>query len=329
MSGDLTRMGRSGAVAIAPERIRANRGASRAAETKRALAKNWDLFERWCHANGVRPLPAAPEDVEVFLLYLAEDHPVRNRAGRVTRLGLKPSSIEQSVWAINTTHRLAGHPPPGEHEAVRIALAGIKRRKGTRHKQQAPLTIEHLRAVPFSQTLKGLRDKALLLVGFAGCFRRSELVSLLAEDVEETPYGVRILLRKSKTDQTGQGTWVDIVRASTHAEACPVAALRAWLAASQITRGPLFRAVRRGSRPRIGPALSGVSVDAIVKQAAQACGLNPSDYGGHSLRAGYATYLAQQNKPPALIARHGRWKSLDMVLRYARGDVARGLMGSY
>jgi site-specific recombinase XerD len=329
MITDLARMVRRGTAVTAPERIRANRSASRAAETKRALAKNWALFERWCRANRVQPLPAAPEDVEVFLLYLAEDHPVQDRKGRVSRLGLRPSSIEQALWAINTTHRFAGHFPPGDHESVRIALAGIKRRKGTRQKQQAPLTIEHLSAVRFPETLKGLRDKALLLVGFAGCFRRSELVSLLAEDVEETAYGVRILLRRSKTDQTGQGTWVDIVRASTHVGACPVVALRAWLSASQITQGALFRSVGRGSNPRIGPALSAVSVDAIVKQAAKACGLNPSAYGGHSLRAGYATYLAKLNKSPVLIARHGRWKSVDMVLRYARDEVVRGLVGSY
>jgi integrase len=318
--------------AVAPftaQRIRANRSASRADETKRALAKNWNLFAQWSEAHGSKLLPAHPEDVEEFLLYLAEDHAVLDKRGRLLRHGLKPSSIEQALWAINTTHRLAGQKIPGEHEAVRIALAGIKRRKGTRRKQQAPLTIEHLRTIPFPETLKGRRDKALLLVGFAGCFRRSELVALQAEDIEDTPHGIRVLLRKSKTDQTGRGAWVDIVRAQTHLEACPVAALRAWLGAANIASGAVFRSVSRGRPPRVGEGLSGVSVDTIVKQAARACGFDPAAFGGHSLRAGYATYLAQLNKSPTLIARHGRWKSLDMVLSYARGEVAKGLEGSY
>jgi integrase len=311
------------------ERIRQNRSASRAENTKRALAKNWTLFAAWSESRGVTPLPAAPDHVEEFLLYLSEDHPVRDRRGRLLRHGLKPSSIEQALWAVNTRHRLAGLAVPGEAESVRIALAGIKRRKGTRRKQQAPLTIEHLRGIAFPETLKGRRDKALLLVGFAGCFRRSELVALQAEDIEDTPYGLRILLRRSKTDPHARGAWVDIVRATAYPGACPVAAVRAWLEAAQISSGPVFRSVSRGRPPRLGASLSGVSVDAIVKQAARLCGLDPKAYGGHSLRAGYATYLAQLNKSPTLIARHGRWKSLDMVLSYARGEVAKGLEGSY
>ena len=311
------------------ERVRQNRSASRADNTKRALAKNWALFAGWCSTRGTAPLPAAPEHVEEFLLYLAEDHPVHDRAGLLLRRGLKPSSIDQALWAINTRHRMAGLPAPGEAEPVRIALAGIKRRKGTRRKQQAPLTIDHLRTIAFPDSLKGRRDKALLLVGFAGCFRRSELVALRAEDVEETPYGLRVLLRKSKTDPFGQGAWVAIVAAATYREACPVAALRAWLLAAGIAEGPIFRSVSRGPRPRLGPRLSGVTVDTVVKWAARQCGLNPAAFGGHSLRAGYATYLAQLNRPPTLIARQGRWKSLDMVLTYARDDVAKGLAGSY
>src|SRR5690349_19158257 len=135
MAKELAEVRRHQVAQVSPERIRAN--------------------------HSVKRLPAHPEDVEQFLLYLAEDHPVLDRRGRQVRRGLKPSSIEQALWAINTTHRLAGHPLPGEHEAVRIALAGIKRRKGTRRKQQAPLTIEHLRSIAFPDTLKGKRDKAL------------------------------------------------------------------------------------------------------------------------------------------------------------------------
>lgn len=318
-----------GALSVEPELIRSNRAASKADETKRALAKNWERFAAWCTATGATPLPATPAAVEAYLVYLADRHPVRDRAGRVVRRGLKPSAVAQALWAVNLRHRLAHLPPPGDSEQVRTALAGIRRRKGIRRKQQAPLTIDHIRGIAFRADLKGLRDKALLLVGFAGCFRRSELVALRAEDLEETPHGLRALVGRSKTDQEGRGVWVDIVRATRHPDACPVQALRAWLEAAGITEGPLFRSLTRGARPRIGPALSAVTVDTVVKWAAEQCGLDRRLYGGHSLRAGKATYLAQQGRPATVIAKHGRWKSLDMVLHYYRDETARELVGVY
>jgi integrase len=309
--------------------VRSNRLASKADETKRALLKNWTLFEGWCQDKGVACLPATPEVVEVFLLYLADRHPVQERAGRTVRVGLKSSGVSQALWAINTRHRLAGHPPPGEYELIKTALAGIRRRKGSRRKQQAPFTIEHLRAIAFRADLKGRRDRALLLVGFAGCLRRSELVALRAEDLEETPLGLRIYLAKSKTDQEGEGAWIDIVRAERFPACCPVQALQDWLAAAGIVAGPIFRSLGKGARPRLGDRLSPVTVDAVVKWAAAQCGLDPSRYGGHSLRAGKATYLSEMGKSPTLIARHGRWKSMDMVLTYCRGETARELAGVY
>jgi integrase len=314
---------------VDPERIRANRAAAKSEETKRALKKNWERFAAWCGGQGVASLPAAPDWVEAYLLYLADDHPVLDKAGVELRRGMKPSGVKQALWAIGLAHRLAGLPNPAASEAVRLALAGISRRKGLRTKQQAPLTIAHLHHVPFGGGLKDVRDKALLLVGFAGAFRRSELVTLRAEDIETTRHGLRIHLARSKTDQEARGAWVDIVRAVQHPGLCPVAALQAWLAAAGIERGHLFCAVSKGGRPNRGRPLSGVTVDALVKRAAQAAGLDGRAYGGHSLRAGQATYLAEQGKSPTLIARHGRWKSMDMVLRYVRGDTAEGLVGSY
>lgn len=311
------------------ELVRANRVASRAEETKRALLKNWSLFERWCRGRGVPPLPAPLDAVEVFLLYLSERHLVRGRNVRVERIGLKPATIAQALWAINTRHRMAGHPAPGDFAQIRTALAGIKRRRGSRKKQQAPFTIDHIRSIPFPDTLKGKRDKALLLVGFAGCLRRSELVSLRAEDIAATDLGLRVFLVKSKTDQEGEGAWIDIVRATRYPDYCPVAALQQWLCAAGLQSGPIFRALGKGRSPRLGEALSPVSVDAIVKWAAGQCGLDPGQYGGHSLRAGKATYLSDKGKSPMLIARHGRWKSMDMVLTYCRGETARELAGVY
>lgn len=309
--------------------VRENRAASKAGETKRALLKNWTRFEDWCRTSGAQALPATPEAVERFLLHLADRHPVSDRGGHVLRRGLKPAAIAQALWAINTRHRMAGLPVPGDSPQVRTAMAGIRRRKGTRPRQQAPLTIEHLRAIRFRDGLKGLRDKALLLVGFAGCLRRSEIVAARVEHLEETRFGLRLFLARSKTDQEGAGAWVDILRASRYADMCPVEALLAWLAAARIAEGPLFRSVGKGRNPRVGDSLSAASVDAIVKQAAGAAGLDARRYGGHSLRAGQATWLSENGKSPTLIARHGRWKSLNMVLTYCRGETARELVGSY
>jgi len=313
----------------ASARIRANRGASKADETKRALAKNWTTFERWCERVRVAPLPALPEAVEAYLVYLADDHPVHDRAGRVVRAGLRPASVLQALWAINQMHRLAGQSEPGAHALVRTAMAGIRRRKAHRPKQQAPLTIDELARIRFPATLRGVRDRALLLVGFAGCLRRSELVGLRVEDLEASRHGLRIYIRQSKTDALGRGAWVDVVRATRHLDACPVAALQAWLSAAQLDSGPIFRSLtRKATRPR-AQGLSPVAVDRLVKWAAEELGLDRAHYGGHSLRAGRATYLARLNKPPTLVAKHGRWQSLDMVLRYYRDETAGGLADAY
>ncbi|HKI98061.1 MAG TPA: tyrosine-type recombinase/integrase [bacterium] len=326
---DVDRIGGGEVSLVTDALVRTNRAASKANETKRALLKNWALFERWCSSTGDQALPATPETVERFLLYLSDQHPVRDRKGQELRRGLKASAVAQALWALNARHRMAGLPAPGESALVKTALSGIRRRKATRPKQQAPLTIEHLRAVRFRDDLKGRRDKALLLVGFAGCLRRSELVALHVEHLEETPLGLRIYLPRSKTDQEGAGAWVDLLRAAQYPELCPVEALLEWLAAARIAAGPVFRSLGKGRHPRIAEHLSAASVDAIVKWAAGACGLDPHRYGGHSLRAGQATYLSEHGKSPAVIARHGRWKSLNMVLTYCRSETARELVGVY
>ena len=311
------------------ERIRANRGASKADETKRALTKNWATFQAWCVRVQLPALPARPEAVEAYLVYLADDHPVHDRAGRVIRSGLRPASVLQALWAINQMHRLAGQPEPGADALVRTAMAGIRRRKVHRPKQQAPLTIDELAQVPFPSTLRGIRDKALLLVGFAACLRRSELVALQAEDIAPTRHGLRLYIRQSKTDTLGHGAWVELVRATRHPDACPVAALHAWLAAAPTATGPIFRSLTRNATQPRPDALSPVAVDRLAKWAAASLGLDRSLYGGHSLRAGSATYLARLNKPPTLVAKHGRWQSLDMVLRYYRDETAAGLADAY
>src|SRR5262249_53329502 len=152
---------------------------------------------------------------------------------------------------------LAGHPVPTDDERVKATVRGIRRSLGTAPRKKAPATSERIiaMAVGTGQDLKSLRDRALLLLGFAGAFRRSELVALDCEDIEECDIGLRIPIRHSKTDQEGAGATIAIVKGSI---ACPVAALKAWREAAGITSGPLFRSVRKGGQ--IGESLSAQSV---------------------------------------------------------------------
>jgi site-specific recombinase XerC len=174
---------------------------------------------------------------------------------------------------------------------VKATVRGIRRTLGTAPRKKAPATAERViaRAVGTGDGLKGLRDRALLLLGFAGAFRRSELVALDCEDIEECETGIKITIRHGKTDQEGKGATIGIVRGSI---ACPVAALQAWRDAAGITTGALFRSIRKGSR--VGARLTDQSVADIVKAHAERVGLDPSLFAGHSLRADFLTSAAKR-----------------------------------
>jgi integrase len=163
-------------------------------------------------------------------------------------------------------------------------------------------------------TLIGLRDRALLLVGFAGAFRRSELVALDVEDLEFTEDGMKVLIRRSKTDQEGAGQAVGIARG---VNLCPVAALKAWLAAAGITSGPIFRPVNRHGRVQ-DRRLTDQVVALVVKRYAEAAGMDSRKYAGHSLRVGLVTSAAMNNVPEYVIQKQTRHKSTDMLRRYIR-----------
>lgn len=302
-----------GQITLQLEKVRKFRAASRASETKRALQKNWQAFEEWCRLSGGSPYPCSPEVLESYLVYLAES-------------GKRSGTIAQAKWAIDSRHKLSGVQAPGESERVRIVLAGIKRTLGSRQNRKAALTIDHLRQITFSDDLSGKRDKALLLTGFAGGFRRSELARLRVEELEFLPDSLRIFLERSKTDQEGKGVWVDIVRAVDPA-CCPVESLLDWLSTAGIKSGAVFRSVDRWVA--LGDGLSTVTIGKIVKKAAAACGLDPTRFGGHSLRAGCATYLLEKGVPLNVVAKQGRWKKSDTVLRYDRGGTITALKGLY
>jgi integrase len=292
-------------IAPAADRARSYAENAKAPATRRAYASDWRSFEAWCAAAGLSNLPAAPETVALYIAALAEKH--------------RPATIGRHLAAISARHKARGMESPASmrHGAVSSVWHGIKRTHGTAQDAKAPVLIENLRAMVRSLRpgVIGIRDRALLLVGFAGAFRRSELVALDVEDVQFTGDGLVVLLRRSKTDQEAEGRKVGLPYGS-NPDTCPVRALRGWIEASAIESGPLFRPITRHGK--IQGRLSGFAVAVIVKRHAGAVGLDMSAYSGHSLRAGLVTSAAIAGASERSIMSQTGHRSSAMVRRYVR-----------
>jgi site-specific recombinase XerD len=275
----------------------------KAKATQHAYASDFGIFRAWCAGRGVRELPATPETVAAFL------------ASEVER-GIRSSTIGRRVAALRYAHKLAGLPLPTEDERVRATVRGIRRTTSTAAAKKAPVTADKLLAMvaPPGRTLAALRDRALLLLGFAGAFRRSELVALDVADFEETSEGLKITIRQSKTDQDGAGATIAVVRGSV---ACPAKALKAWLAATGILDGPIFRPINKAGkvRPR---RMTAQSVALIVKAHATRVGLDPAQFSGHSLRAGFLTSAAKRGASIFKMMDVSRHRSVDTLRGYVR-----------
>jgi site-specific recombinase XerD len=282
---------------------------AKAANTRKAYRIDWDDFVAWCQEHGTEPMPTTPETIAEYLVHLAE-------------AGAKVATIQRRLASLSVAHQMRGyeHHNPVRSGLVTTTLQGIRRTLGTAQAQKAPLVTPDLtRLVAACAQLPPLlaaRDPALLLVGAAGGFRRSELVALDVTDVVETRGGLELTVRWSKTDQEGAGAVVPVPYGS-HPETCPVRALRAWLAISGISAGPLWREVDRHGN--LGAArLHADSVGRIIKRACALAGLEPAHYSGHSLRSGMATAAAAGGAPERAIMRQGHWCSRGMVDRYVR-----------
>jgi site-specific recombinase XerD len=227
----------------------------------------------------LEPLPATVDTVAAYLAALAT-------------AGLKASTITRRCAGIRYIHRIAGVESPTSSESIKAVLSGIKRTIGTSVTRKAPATAETVRVIiaEMPTDLRGLRDRALLLIGFAGALRRSELVALDVADLEESPEGFHVRIRRSKTDQEGTGDFVSIPYGS---RLLPIRALKDWLEASGITQGAVFRSIRRSGKVVDPERLSDRSVANIVKAHAEAVGLDPAVFSGHSLRAGFVTSALQ------------------------------------
>lgn len=271
--------------------------ASLADSTRRAYRSDLNHFLTWGGS-----IPCSPEIVAQYLAAHAEQLATATLARRLVSIG--KASTSQNL------------PSPTKSDLVKAIMKGIRRTFGSAQRQVAPAIKEDVLAMVNGLTgIKGIRDRAMLLIGFAGAFRRSELVSLTVEDVEHVKQGLVILLRRSKTDQAGEGRKVAIPFA--RGTVCPVHALQDWLDLSGISTGIIFRGItRHGKIAEQG--LAPQSVALVVKERAAAAGLDAAKYSGHSLRAGLVTSAAQAGVSSWKIRQQTGHKSEAMLLRYIR-----------
>jgi integrase len=269
-----------------------------APNTRRAYDSDLREFLAWGGS-----LPASPEVVARYLAAHAATHAIATLARRLV--------------AIRRAHALRGLPDPVRSELVRLTFRGIRRAHGRPQRRAAALTADRLAAVVASlgDSVWDARDRALLLIGFAGAFRRSELSSIDCKSIERTPLGLLITIPKSKTDQEGQARQVAIPRSRN--AICPVKALDQWLERSGITEGAVFRQVSRRGHVLPGQ-LSGDAIASVVKQRVRAIGLDPRRYSGHSLRAGFVTSAATAGAPAWRIKAQTGHVSDALVGRYIR-----------
>lgn len=247
-------------------------------------------------------IPASPEQLAA---YLAEYANV-----------LSPATLARRLVSIGKAHTTQGLPSPTKSELVKATLRGIRRTVGVSQRQASPALKEDVIAMVENLTgFKGSRDRALLLIGFAGAFRRSELVALEYADIEFVAEGASITVRRSKTDQEGIGRKLGVPHA--RGVVCPVKALKAWLALSEITEGKIFRPCNR-HRLTSNEGLTSQSVALIIKHRAKAIGFNAENYSGHSLRAGLVTSAAKAGVSSWKIRQQTGHKSDAMLQRYIR-----------
>jgi site-specific recombinase XerD len=278
--------------------------ASKSESTLRGYQSDWRHFCAWCESHGLRPLPASPETVASYIAQCAG--------------GLKVGSLQRRLNAIAEAHKVVGLESPTHDAIVANTMKGIRRSLGTAPAQKAPTLTADIRTMLDATDVGaiGTRDRAMILLGFAGAFRRSELVSLDVEDCSFGTDGLTVTLRRSKTDQQRAGRKIGIPYGS-NPETCPVRTVQSWIEQAGIISGPLFRPINRHGQMQPG-RLSGIDVARIVKKLAERAGLDRAKYAGHSLRAGHATTAAIAGASERSIMNQTGHRSVQMVRRYIR-----------
>ena len=293
--------------ALAMAKSKAYQAAADAPATLRAYAADLAHFKAWCEAHGFQPMPASSETVGAYLA--------------ATGLGYALPTLRRRVAAIARAHRIAKQPLDTKHPAIRETLRGIARTHGEPARRSAALTTPEIRRLieVCSDDLAGIRDRALILIGFAGALRRSELVGLDDAHVRPTPTGLRLMIPRSKTDTAGEGAEVGITCGS-QADTCPVRALHAWLGAAAITDGPIFRRVTQWGTvgtQRLHPD----AVRQILTRWAVAAGITGTllePVTPHGMRAGFVTTAYRNGVSDEEIMGHTRHRSLTTMRSYVR-----------
>ena len=282
---------------------------SKASNTLRAYKSDFNDFGLFCTKNGFQLLPSKPKIVSLYLTHLSTKD-------------VKMSTLKRRLVSIGVVHKLKGHYLDTKHPSIIENLMGIKRRKGVMQKAKKPLLINNLKKVinvidkGNIPEIKKLRDRSIILIGFSGGFRRNEIVSLNFEDLDFVTEGVRINLRKSKTDKFGEG----LVKGLPYFENnqyCPVVSIQKWLRIANITKGPVFRRFQKGSNLSIN-RLTDQTVALIIKKYLNFAGIESENYSGHSLRSGFATSAAEAGVEERNIMKMTGHKSTQMVRRYIK-----------
>jgi integrase len=300
----------SDAPVLAADDIAAARGyidAARATATRTAYAADWRRFRLWCQTRDAVALPADPTLVAVYLAALAAR-------------GLAPPSVARALAAIAHAHHRAGQPAPRRAEGGAViddVLAGIRRARAADPDRKDAADADVVMRLLWSiegGSLVAVRDRALIAFGMALAARRSELVALDMADLAWEANGARVTIRRSKTDQVGEG---QVVAVPEGRRVTPLVHLRAWLAAAGITEGPVFRPLWKGNRVR-DTRLSDHAVARILQARALAAGLDPARFAGHSLRAGFVTAAARAGADIWKIQQVSRHKSMQVLSGYVR-----------
>ena len=270
-----------------------NLRSSKASNTLRAYKSDYKDFASFCLKNGFKPMPSEPKIISLYLTYLSKS--------------CKFSTLKRRLASISVIHRLSGHYIDTKHPMITENLMGIKRVKGSHQKAKKPILINELKLIVNAIDKDGneknrFKNRALILVGFAGGFRRSELVAIVNEDVDFVPEGVKIFVKRSKTDQSGEGMTKGIPY-FLNANYCPVISLKNWIEKSEIKSGKIFD-------------MSDKSVALTIKKYTALVGLDSNKYSGHSLRSGFATSTAELGAEERSIMAMTGHKTTQMVRRY-------------
>ena len=281
---------------------------SKANNTLRAYKSDFKDFGAFCAKHGFNSMPSEPKVVSLYLTHLSANS--------------KISTLRRRLVSIGVVHKLKGHYLDTKHPVIIENLMGIKRKKGSIQTGKKPILINHLKQIinvideQKIEKIKKLRNRTLILIGFGGGFRRTELISIDYEDLDFVEEGVKITLRKSKTDQFGEGLLKGLPY-FTNEKYCPVTSLRNWINLSKIKTGPIFRRFARGSI-LTGHRLTDQSVVLIIKDCLKLAGIENQNFSGHSLRSGFATVAAESGADERSIMAMTGHKTTQMVRRYIR-----------